>query len=380
MRRSAFDLNALLSVLGTSRSTIGLSGRGGKPSSYIAMSTILNWGILGTGRIAGIFAQGAARSQTGRVIAVASRTLARAQAFASEQRIERALGSYEALLADPAVQAVYIATPHPQHAEWTMRAARAGKHVLCEKPMTMNLAEAQAVIAVCRASNVLFMEAFMYRCHPQTAKIVEIVRSGALGRVGLVQATFSFNLPFDPANRTFSKVLGGGGILDVGCYPVSLSRLVAGAVSGQPFLDPEHVDGVAQFHPQAAVDVYAAGTLGFANGVVAQVACGVGLLQERVARIYGSDGWLHVPEPFILYFDGGDSTLILRRPGGVAPEEIVITAPPLYSTEVDAFGRAVFAGARDVPAMPVADSLGNMATLDRWRAAVGLEYEADKSK
>jgi predicted dehydrogenase len=355
------DLNALL-----------------RPSSFIDMSTLLNWGILGTGSIAGIYAQGVARSQTGRVVAVASRTLAKAQAFASEQHIERAYGSYEALLADPAVQAVYIATPHPQHVEWVVRTARAGKHVLCEKPMTMNLAEAQTAVAACRASKVLFMEAFMYRCQPQTAKIVELIRNGALGRVALVQTTFSFNLPFDPAHRLFNQALGGGGILDVGCYPVSLSRLVAGAASGEPFLDPEHVDGVARLHPQAAVDVYAAATLGFANGVVAQVACGIGLLQERVARIYGSEGWLHVPEPFVLHLDGGDSTLILRRPGATAPEEIVVTAPPLYSIEADAFGRAVFAGARDVPAMPVADSLGNMATLDRWRAAVGLEYEADK--
>ena len=342
------------------------------------MSTLLNWGILSTGNIAGTYAKGVARSQTGRVVAVASRELAKARAFAAEHRIERAHGSYEDLLADPGVQAVYIATPHPQHAEWVVRAARAGKHVLCEKPMTMNLADARPVIEACRASNVLFMEAFMYRCHPQTAKIVEVIRSGALGQVQLVQATFSYNRTFDPAHRVFNKALGGGGILDVGCYPVSLSRLVAGAASGQPFLDPDHVDGVAQIHPQAATDIYAAATLGFANGIIAQVACGINLWQERVARIYGSDGWLHVPEPFILDFDGGDAKLILHRHGTAAPEEIIVTAPPLYTTEADAFGRAVFGGAREVPAMPVADSLGNMATLDRWRAAVGLAYDADQ--
>ncbi|HTZ19243.1 MAG TPA: Gfo/Idh/MocA family oxidoreductase [Opitutaceae bacterium] len=344
------------------------------------MSTLLNWGILSTGNIAGTYAKGVARSQTGRVVAVASRELAKARAFAAEHRIERAHGSYEALLADPGVQAVYIATPHPQHLEWVMRTALAGKHVLCEKPMTMNLAEARTAAEACRASGVLFMEAFMYRCHPQTAKIVELIRDGALGRVELVQATFSYNRPFDPAHRVFNKALGGGGILDVGCYPVSLSRLVAGAAGGQPFLDPEHVDGVARIHPQSATDVYAAATLGFANGIIAQVSGGIGLWQERVARIYGSEGWLHVPEPFILDFDGGDSKLILHRHGASAPEEIVVTAPPLYTTEADAFGRAFFAGAREAPAMPVADSLGNMATLDRWRAAVGLAYDADKGQ
>ena len=245
------------------------------------MKPVLNWGILATGRIAGIFATGVARSTSGRLAAVGSRGIDSARRFASEFGVPRAHGSYEELLADPEVQAVYIATPHPQHVEWVIRAAEAGKHVLCEKPIGLNRAEAMVAAAACRAHNVLLMEAFMYRCHPQTAKIVELVSSGALGKVGLIQATFGFNAGFNPTSRLWSNSLGGGGILDVGCYPVSMSRLIAGAASGQPFADPVSVTGAGQLHPETGVDVQAAATLKFASGLIAQVATSIGLSQDN---------------------------------------------------------------------------------------------------
>ena len=205
---------------------------------YRAAMDKLRWGILSTGHIAGVFARGVAASQTGELVAVASREPAAAGRFAREFGAARAHGSYESLLADPGVQAVYVATPHPLHAEWAMRAAHAGKHILCEKPLTVNRASAERVVAEARAAGVLLMEAFMYRCHPQTARVVELVRAGGIGRVGLVQATFSFNRGFEAGHRLWSRRLGGGGILDVGCYPVSFARLVAGAVDGAPFADP----------------------------------------------------------------------------------------------------------------------------------------------
>lgn len=333
------------------------------------MATRLNWGIIATGGIARAFAQGVAHSKTGRVVAVGSRSQESAERFVRELGPVRAHGSYDALLADREVQAVYIATPHPQHAEWIVRAARAGKHVLCEKPLALSRAEAEPAVAACRAANVLLMEAFMYRCHPQTSKIVELVRSGALGRVGLVQAAFGFSTAFDPQNRFFNKALGGGGILDVGCYPVSFSRLVAGAAVGEPFLDPVNVSGAVQLHPQTGVDVYAAATLQFASGLIAQVACGVALQQDNVVRIYGSDGWLHVSEPWIPSRESGATKLLLHRSGAKAPEEVPVqTSDWLYGLEADAFAAALAAGKRDVPQMSVADTLGNMAVLDAWRA------------
>ena len=339
----------------------------------------LRWGILSTGRIAGVFAQGVAASKTGRVVAVGSRTAESARAFAATHGVGRAHGSYEALLADPEVDAVYVATPHPQHVEWVVKAAAAGKHILCEKPMGLNHAEGVAMVGAARTHGVVLMEAFMYRCHPQTAKIVELIRSGALGEIGLVQAAFSFKTDYDPASRLWANDAGGGGILDVGCYTVSMARLVAGAAAGKPFLDPVAVTGAGVLHPESGVDVYAAATLTFSNHVIAQVSTGVGLTQESVVRIYGTGGWLLVPSPWVINRDGGASKLLLHRPGAAAPEEIVIEGAPLYALEADAFAAAVRAGLRDVPQMSTDDTLGNLATLDRWRAAIGLVYAAEKT-
>jgi predicted dehydrogenase/diketogulonate reductase-like aldo/keto reductase len=342
------------------------------------MTLPLNWGILSTGRIAGIFATGVAHSKLGRVAAVASRTQAAADKFAAEFKIPRAHGSYEALLADPEVQAVYIATPHPQHLEWIIRAAEAGKHVLCEKPLGLNQAEAMVAAQVCREHNVLLMEAFMYRCHPQTAKLVELVKSGAIGEVKLIQASFSFHAGFNAEARLWSNALAGGGILDVGCYPVSFSRLIAGAAAGGPFLDPVAVSGAGHLHPQTGVDVYAAATLKFANEIVAQVACGIGLGQDNSARIYGTTGWIYVPSPWIPAGENVACSFTLHQ-SGAQPEEITVTTPDhLYGLEADAFATALAAGARDVPQMTVADTLGNLAALDAWRAALGLVYESEK--
>jgi predicted dehydrogenase len=340
----------------------------------------LRWGILATGRIAGVFAAGLKSARAGRLVAAGSRTAEAARRFATEHGIATANthGSYEALLADPEVEAVYISTPHPQHAEWVVKAAAAGKHILCEKPLGLNHAEAVVMIAAARRAGVVLMEAFMYRCHPQTAKIVSLIREGALGTVGLVQATFSFRTDYHPESRLWANAAGGGGILDVGCYAVSMSRLVAGAAAGRAFLDPVEVSGAGVLHPETGVDVYAAGTLKFPNGVIAQVAAGVGLNQENVVRIYGSAGWLLVPSPWVVNRDGGVSKLLLHRAGAAAPEEFVIEAGPLYGLEADAFARAVRAGTGDVPAMSADDTLGNLATLDRWRRAIGLAYAAEQ--
>ncbi len=341
------------------------------------MADKLSWGILSTGRIAGIFAAGVARSESGQLAAVGSRTEESARKFAAEFGVPRAHGSYEALLADPGVQAVYIATPHPQHAEWIIRAAEAGKHVLCEKPLTLNYAEAMVAAAACRKHGVLLMEAFMYRCHPQTAKIVELVSSGALGRVGLVQATFGFNAGFNAGSRLWSNELAGGGILDVGCYAVSMARLVAGAAAGKPFLDPVSVSGGARLNPQTGVDELAAATLTFSNGIVAQVATSIALGQDNSVRIYGSEGWLHVPSPWIPTPEGGTTTMTLHK-GGAATDISIETPQRLYSLEADAFAAALAGNLKDVPQIPVADTLGNMTALDAWREAAGLTYEAEK--
>jgi predicted dehydrogenase/diketogulonate reductase-like aldo/keto reductase len=343
------------------------------------MNNRLGWGILGTGRIAGIFATGVARSQHGRLAAVGSRTAASAERFAREFGVPRAHGSYEALLADPEVAAVYIATPHPQHVEWAIKAAEAGKHILCEKPIGVNHAEAMVIAAAAQENGVLLMEAFMYRCHPQTAKVLEIVRSGVLGEIKLLQAAFGFNAGFDANSRLWSNDAAGGGIMDVGCYPVSFSRLIAGAITGQPFANPVSVTGAGQLHPQTGVDVTAAATLKFASGLVAQVSTSIGVNQDNSVRLYGTAGMLHIPSPWIPPSEGTDAVLHLHKDGKI--ENVVVqTGAHLYGLEADAVAAALEAGQREVAAMTVADTLGNLAALDAWRAAVGLVYEQEKSE
>ena len=356
------------------------------------MSSSLNWGILGTGRIAGIFARALARSQTGKLAAVGSRSADKAAAFVREFPGAQAHGSYEALLADPSVQAIYIATPHPDHAAWIIRAAEAGRHVLCEKPLALNHPEAMVAADACRRHGVLLLEGFMYRFHPQTAKILELIQSGVLGTVGLVQATFGFAAVYAPGHRKWADHFGGGGILDVGCYPVSLVRLIAGAAAAQgepaardsagrswPFAEPVSVTGAGLLHPAEGTDSYAAATFKFSSGLVAQLACAIGLQQDNSVRIYGSAGWLQVPTPWIINRDGGPSELYLHKPGATAPEKITVACPDnVYALEADAFARAVARGDRELREQSVADSLGNMAALDAWRAAIGLVYHDEQ--
>jgi len=337
----------------------------------------LRWGILGTGTIAHAFAHALQAAPSSRLVAVGSRGRESASKFAGEFGSVSALGGYAELLADPEVEAVYIATPHPQHAEWAVAAAQAGKHILCEKPLTLNRATSERVVAAARTAGVLLMEGYMYRCHPQTAKLVDLVRNGAIGRMGLVQAAFGFFCPFIPGHRLFANALGGGGILDVGGYPVSMARLLAGAAEGRTFAEPVAVTGAARLHPAEGTDLHAAATLRFAGGLLAQVACGVSLELENVVRVIGEEGSILVPEPWMPARAGGSSRLLLQR-RGAAPEEIAVPAAhELYVHEIEAFAAAVRAGVGEVPAMTPADSLGNMAALDAWRAAAGVVYRCE---
>ena len=344
---------------------------------------LISWGILGAGAIARAFATDLPRSRTGRLAAVGSRERIKAEAFAAEfagvpdHPPIRAHGSYEELLADPGVEALYIATPHPSHAEWCLRAARAGKHILCEKPLTMNHAEAVAVAAAAGEAGVFLMEAFMYRCHPLTARLVQLIREGALGEVGAIQATFSFRSPFRRESRLFDKALGGGGILDVGCYAASIARLVAGAAVGRSFADFKSLAGSGMLHPETGADLYALASGRFAGGIVAQLATGVGLTQDNGLRVFGTEASLHIPSPFVIAREGGEGRIFVQRPDLPIEEIVVAGEKPLYAYEADAVGDALAKGERESPCMPVADSLGNMAALDAWRAAIGLVYAGE---
>jgi predicted dehydrogenase len=327
-----------------------------------------------------VFARGLRSARDGRLVAVGSRSAAAAQRFAAEHDLGDVVthGSREALLADPNVEAVYVATPHPFHAESVVAALQAGKHVLCEKPMGMNLAEVEAMQSAARDHGRTLMEAWMYRCHPQTQRVAELVRDGAIGELRHIQAAFSFNAPFDPAGRLWNKQLGGGAILDVGGYPLSYARLLAGAAQSQPFLDPEVLLGTGVVHPDAGTDLRASAVAKFAGGVTAELSCGTDVNQENVVRVHGSRGSLLVPSPYVITRDASPTEIVLRQDAEVGvPETITITPDrDLYAYEADVFAGAVRSRRMEVAACTWADTRGNLAGMLSWCEQAGVRYDA----
>ena len=346
----------------------------------------LAWGIISTGAIAGTLAHNIGQSRTGLLAAVGSRDKAKAEAFGAKYGVPAAqcYGSYEELFADPDIRAVYIATPHPQHAEWAIKAAEAGKHVLIEKPMAVHRHEAEAIVEAAVANDVLLMEAFMYRCHPQTARLVELLREGVIGDVKVIQAAFSFHAGFDAKSRLFRNDLAGGGIMDVGCYPASMARLIAGAATGHDFADATEVKAVAHLE-STGVDGYTVAVAKFPSPtgeILAQLGTGVAVNQENVVRVFGTEGKIVLRNPWVFERTGGDAGhLSVQKKGAKEPQEISIPATVTsFTMEVDVFGDAVAAGRQQAPspAMSWADSLGNLALLDGWRASAGVVFDQEK--
>ena len=343
------------------------------------MGTPLRWGIIGTGKIAAAFAQALEHTNSGDLVAVASRTEENAERFGVAHAVGRRHASYEALVDDTGIDAVYISTPHPMHAEWAIKCAEAGKHLLCEKPMTLNEADTMAVVEAARRNDVFLMEAFMYRCHPQTEKLVELLRSGAIGDVKLVRATFGFRLPYDPKERHIANELGGGGILDLGCYTVSMSRLVAATALGVEVAEPREVHAVGHVGPDSRVDEYTSATLLFDGDIVAEVSCGVRLATGSEVRIYGTEGHIVVPEPwFCSGREGGTSFIEVQRTGEEPKRVDITTDRWLYAIEADHVAENVDRRQASFPGMTWEDSLANMRTLDRWREAIGVEYDPER--
>ncbi|MER8573084.1 aldo/keto reductase [Mesorhizobium sp. M1338] len=346
-------------------------------------TTPIRWGILGPGSIAQSFAGGVADSRTGKLVAIGARNPAKpglAESFPGA----RILDGYDALLADPDVDAVYISIPHPGHAQWAIKAAEAGKHVLCEKPLALTAFEADAMMHAARKAGTFLGEAFMYRLHPQTLKLVELIRSGVIGDVRMIKSSFGFAMPrFMPEHRLYANDLAGGGILDVGGYPVSMVRLIAGAAAGKPFAEPDKVVGTAHLG-QSGVDEWASALLHFSGGIVAEVSCSISLNQDNVLRILGTKGRIEVPD---FWFAGGNRDVGLGQIDVIASdgtrETISVNEKRhVYSFEVDAAGEAIRAGRQEFawPGMAWAESLGTLRVLDRWRAAAGLEYGIEKAQ
>ena len=331
--------------------------------------TQLRWGLLAAGNIAKAFAHGLTQTDSGVGAAVASRSLDKARAFAEEFGITKAFGTYEDMLADAEIDAVYVSTPHPLHAEWAIKAADAGKHILCEKPMTMSWADTMTVIEAARRNDVFFMEAYMYRCTPQTARLVELVREGVVGEVRTIDATFAFKCGWNPESRLLKAELGGGGIYDVGGYAMSMSRLIAGTALGKHVSEPIQVAGAGHVG-ETGVDEWAAGTLLFANDIVARIATGIQCSQDNTVVIHGSEGRIEVPDPwFCNGREAGESTIIVN-----GEETTVVADRSIYAYEADMVAANIEGRQGASPAMTWADSLGQAKAIDAWLDAVGVRY------
>ncbi|HET7031333.1 MAG TPA: Gfo/Idh/MocA family oxidoreductase [Candidatus Limnocylindrales bacterium] len=310
----------------------------------------LRWGILGPGRIAPRIVRALHGNPRGELVAVAGRDLARATAFAERHGGVAVQPTFEALLDDPSIDVVYIALPNSLHARWTVAALDAGKHVLCEKPLAMTVEEVDAVIAATERNRRLAVEAFMYLHHPQTARALELVRTGALGDVQVVNAAFSFFLTH-PGDPRVDPELGGGSLWDVGCYPVSVSRRIAGE-------EPTAVSAYARFD-ERGVDRTLVGQLRFPSGLLAHFESGFGAPDRERVEIVGSEATLVVHSPFLPAPDGPEPRLTILRDGREEPVEVA--SIDAYRAEVDDLQAAILDGTR--PRVDLAFSRGGIATL-----------------
>jgi xylose dehydrogenase (NAD/NADP) len=312
------------------------------------MRTHLNWGLLSTARINRRLIPAIRSAERAELIAVASRSQARAKAYAAERNIPRAFGSYQALLDDPDVDVVYISLPNSLHAEWTIKAIQSNKNVLCEKPLALTVAECDQIITAADATDVAVMEAIMVLYHPLHHKARQLIRDGAVGDVMLARGSFSFFLD-RPADVRWDPTLGGGALWDVGSYPVSFIRWIVG--------EPGHVFGW-QALSAGGVDKTFVGLLRYGSGTLGAFDCGFQEPFRSTAEVAGTEGTLFIERPYPI---APESRLLLQRREQSTAEEIAIPKLDAYRCEVDAMTAAVLDGAE--LAVSLASSLANVATL-----------------
>ena len=318
----------------------------------------LAWGVLGAASIARKKVIPAIqRSQLGRVKAIASRSMEVAAKVAEELDIERPYGSYEALLADPEIEAVYIPLPNHLHAPWTYAAATAGKHILCEKPLAMTSDEAKSMVAAARRADVKLMEAFMYRLHPLWVETRRLIDEGAIGELRAVQSFFSYR-NMDPENIRNIAAFGGGALFDIGCYPVNAARMLFGG-------EPTTVRSAIRRDPSFHTDILSSVLLDF-DGRHATFTCSTQLEDDQRVHIQGTKGRLLIEIPFNIPPDR--PTRILQFAGGAPPTDPGLTIHEIpvadqYQVQADAFARAIRHDT-DVPTPPD-DAVANLEVLER---------------
>jgi predicted dehydrogenase len=320
----------------------------------------VRWGVAGTGFIADFFCTAVAVSDGAEVAAVASRSAERARIFAEKWEIGSAYGDYAALGADTEVDAVYVATPHPDHLDTTVMSLKAGKHVLCEKPLALNRAQAQAMVDTARQEDRFLMEAIWTRFFPAWREIDRLLAEGAIGELRSLHAGFGFAREYDPAHRLFAPELGGGALLDLGLYPVSVASRHLGALT---------LAGAAgRLAPNGVVDAHTSAVVVGETGAVATLSCGSQEMMDNRAVLTGSAGRIEVerfwcPTGFTLHRDGAE------------PEEF--TYPNRANGmehEVEAVSAHIARGERESPLVPLEESLRIAAVLDDIRGRIGVRY------
>ena len=289
-------------------------------------------------------------SRNGEVAAVASRDMGKARAFAAKLGIPKAYGSYEALLEAEGIDAVYIPLPNSMHRQWTIRAAEMGKHILCEKPLGLNASECLEMEAAASRCNVKLMEAFMYRFHPRTEKVLEMVRSGVIGELRLIHSAFTFRLTH-PDNIRLKQELGGGALMDVGCYCVNISRTAAAA-------EPMAAQCFARWS-QSGVDEQLAGTLVFPNGLPAQFDCSLTMERREVYTLAGTDASLTIPRAFL---PGHADAVIEETRGRGETKQYVIKGADEYQLMVEHFADCIL---QDLaPRYTASEAAANMRAIE----------------
>lgn len=329
----------------------------------------LKWAILGTGSIARQFGGGLKVCQTGELVAVGSRTVESAQLFA-DQFGGKAYGSYQEAVDDPQVEAVYIGLPHHLHSEWTIKVAQAGKMILCEKPFTLTHAEAARTLEAVDKAGVFFMEAFMYRCHPQTMAVKKMVEEGKIGRVQMINAEFGFAASKEWDNFRTVNAYGAGALMDVGCYCLSYARLIFGE-------EPSAWNYSAHIG-QKQYDEVGVGDLTFGNDRFCHFGTAFHLNLANKAVLYGSEGHIVVDDPWKVR---PGSKVSIFKPRDANPVEVLdlsSTNDQLYAHEADEV--AACRGHRESSRVTWADTLGQMKMLDRLRESAGLKFEGEATR
>jgi predicted dehydrogenase len=327
------------------------------------VSAEIRWGVVGPGRIAEKVVEDFAVVDGARAVAVASRSLDRAQAFAGRHGLERAYGSYAEILTDPDIDVLYIATPHPQHHAIALSALRAGKALLVEKAFTATTAGAREVVDLARETGVFVMEAMWTRFQPAVVALRELVADGAIGEVRSVQVDLGVAREYDPADRLFDLALGGGALLDLGVYVVSFAQMLLGT--------PERVVAAGSLFPSGA-DAEAALLLDYADGRAATLTTSLRNALPGQARVFGTTGWIdvlprfHHPDTIVLHGTGAEPETITRAPLGAG-----------YSHELIEVTECLRAGRRESAVMPLADTLAVQTVLGEAAEQLGVRHAED---